>query len=102
MGDEAKEDAKDEAKDETKEAADNTTAASDTNTSTKSVPHGKLVNVTKEKTVEVWEETLQKVLHMEKLNFTRTHKGVQPMSDDDYKIAVTRHRDLVKEEKERT
>jgi hypoxia up-regulated 1 len=70
--------------------------------STKSIPRGKIMNVTKEKTVEVWEETLQKVLHLEPLNITRIHKGVALLSDEDFTEAVKRHKQLMKEEKERT
>lgn len=60
------------------------------------------MNVTKEKTVEVWEETLQKVLHLEPLNVTRIHKGVAFLSDDEFSEARKRHEQLMKEEKERT
>jgi len=35
-------------------------------------------------------------------NFTRTHKGIAPMSDEEFKAAAKRHTTLVKEEKERT
>jgi hypoxia up-regulated 1 len=69
---------------------------------TKSIPRGKIMNVTKEKTVEVWEETLQKVLHLEPLNITRIHKGVAFLSDEEFSEAIKRHKQLMKEEKERT
>jgi len=67
-----------------------------------SLPQGKIMNVTKEKTVEVWEETLQKVLHLEPLNVTRIHMGVAFLSDEEFSEAVNRHKQLMKEEKERT
>merc|ERR1712166_1093127 len=96
--------AKEEATEEKKEeaTATNETANKTNSTKKKPFPRGKLMNVTKEKTVEVWEETLQKVLHLEPLNVTRIHKGVAFLSDEEFSEARKRHEKLMKEEKERT
>jgi len=95
------EDASEENKEEDANAT-NATSANETRTKTKKIPRGKIMNVTKEKTVEVWEETLQKVLHLEPLNVTRTHKGVAFLTDDEFSEAVKRHKKLLDEEQERT
>jgi hypothetical protein len=52
--------------------------------------------------VEVWEEALQKVLHLEPLNISRAHKGVVPLSSQDFEVAQKRHLNLSAQEKERT
>lgn len=84
------------------EDAGNSTANSTANkTEEPKIPRGELQNVTRERTVEVWEETLQKMLHLEPLNVTRIHKGVPPMSEDDFKEALGRHKKLAAEEKQR-
>jgi len=99
-----KEEKTDEATAEAAEAGENDTndTANGTNTKAPKLPKGSIQNVTREKTVEVWEEKLQKVLHMEALNVTRLHKGVPAMTDEEFNTARQRHANLTAEEKERT
>eukprot|EP00656_Telonema_subtile_P041302 TRINITY_DN4641_c0_g1_i2.p1 TRINITY_DN4641_c0_g1~~TRINITY_DN4641_c0_g1_i2.p1 ORF type:complete len:904 (-),score=310.77 TRINITY_DN4641_c0_g1_i2:228-2939(-) len=81
---------------------ENDSTDNDTNeTQKKKTPKGSLQNVTRERTVEVWEENLEKVLHLEPLNVSRVHKGIPPMSAEEFKEAVARHKALVAEEKGR-
>jgi hypoxia up-regulated 1 len=90
------------------QAANDTDGNESANSSNKSnapppsKPKGSIQNVTREKTVEVWEEALQKVLHLEPLNISRAHKGVVPLSSQDFEVAQKRHLNLSAQEKERT
>lgn len=52
--------------------------------------------------LQVWEESLQKILHLEPLNVTRSHTGLPAMTDEEFKTARDRHLNLTAEEKERT
>jgi len=84
------------------EDAENNTSNSTANkTQEAKIARGALQNVTRERTVEVWEETLEKMLHLEPLNVTRVHQGVPAMSEDDFKEALARHKKLAAEEKQR-
>jgi hypoxia up-regulated 1 len=58
-------------------------------------------NVTREKTVEVTEEKLEKKLHYETLTVTRNHEGVPRLTEEEFKAASDRHEKFFAEEKER-
>merc|ERR1712100_697259 len=77
--------------------------AADTNESnaTKIKPGYELKNVTREKTVEIWEQKLEKKLHTHALNLTRKHEGLPALDDDAFKAARTRHTKMVELEAER-
>jgi len=60
-----------------------------------------LQNVTREKTVEVWEMKLEKKLHTHSLNLTRKHEGLPALSDEAFKAARGRHDKMVEVEAER-
>jgi len=60
-----------------------------------------LKNVTREKTVEVVEDKLEKKLHTVALNVTRKHEGVALLDDVAFKAAKARNEKFIEEEKER-
>jgi len=58
-------------------------------------------NVTREKTVEIVEENLEKKLHTVRLTSTRQHDGVAGFTDESLEKAQARHLKLVDEEADR-
>jgi len=60
-----------------------------------------LQNVTREKTVEVSEEKLERKLHTISLKIERKNDGITALSDEDFKAVQERHKKFLIEEKEK-